>query len=216
MAYYVHSQTLSNKCPYFRGRANFQSKGQLDDQNPILFEDTTCEVFDVLVEYIYTSDYTTSADLSTPEMCELHARLYYFADFLMMDDLKEMALSKMRSVLKKGIWFLQPDLTSQAIIRLLDIVYDNTIERHALSDLSGKADEGPNVEDEKSKKGSASFSAVESSKRPQSDPMRGLIARYAATKIEILRNYEGFDRVMADSRGIAGDIISFVRPASPL
>lgn len=217
-AYHIHSQLLSNKCPYFKGRADFQLKGQLDNQTPISFEDTICGVFDIFVEYIYTSAYTTSASLSTTQTSELHARLYYFADFLMMDDLKETALSKMQTILKKDMWSTQDDLTSQAIIQLLDIVYDNTIERHALQESSGKDGTGQDVKGNKSgtKKIDSASSLVESSTRPQSDPMRGLIARYAASQIQTLRSDENFDRLMADSRGIARDLLSFVRPASPL
>lgn len=188
--YHVHSQLLSDNCPYFKGRADFWSKSQLDNQNSISFEDTTCEVFDILYEYVYTSVYNTAANLITAEKCELNARVYFFADFLMMDELKKMALSKMKTLLRTGTWSTQSNLTTQAIIRLLDVVYESTAGEPALLGTSWKED--ADVEDEtseKNKTGSAPPSAFE---RPQSDSMRMLVARYAASRIESLRNDEDF------------------------
>lgn len=145
--YYLHSRLLSNKCPSFKGREDFQAKCILNNPIPISFEATIYEVFDMLTEYIYTSVYNNPIDRSVAEIHELHIRLIYFADFLMVDDLKEMALNKMQTLLKKSSWPTQNELTAQAIIQLLNIVYENTIE-YTLLGSSRKEDADQDIEDD--------------------------------------------------------------------
>ena len=172
----------------------------------------------MFVEYIYSSVYTTPTDLSAEGTCELHTRFYCFADFLMMDDLKEVILSKTKTLLENSRWNTPSGFTSQDIVRLLNIIYDHTMERQTSVCSSCKDDGGLNDEDEESDDQTTSQASalpaieeVESSIRPQPDPMRVLIARYAAFQIETLRKDKVFDRILGDRRGIiAREMISFL------
>ena len=56
----------------------------------------------MFTEYIYTSIYTTPADLGAAGIYDLYVHLYYFADFLIIDDLKEVTLSNTKMLLKKS------------------------------------------------------------------------------------------------------------------
>lgn len=214
--YHLHSEILSSKCPYFRGRADFRANSRPDDQEEISLEDVPCELFDMFVEYIYTAKYTPPTDSGTTRECELYAQLYCFADFLMMDGLKENVLSKMKSLLEGTGWVAPTRLQASDVVRLLEIVYHCTVERQTSADSSWKADRDPDSRDEII--GQASAKSVSKERIPEGskpEPMQAIVARYAAVQIETLREDEGFDNLITTHTGIARDIIAFLRPAGP-
>ncbi|OQV10862.1 BTB/POZ domain-containing protein [Cladophialophora immunda] len=98
-AYYLHSQLLKDKCPFFRATADFHAKSQSNGQESISWENMiNCEIFNMFVEYLYRSEYTIPAGLSVAETCDV-TRLYRLADYLMMDDLKHTTLGKTKASL---------------------------------------------------------------------------------------------------------------------
>ncbi|KAJ9650751.1 hypothetical protein H2198_009944 [Neophaeococcomyces mojaviensis] len=50
----------------------------------------------------------------------------------------------------------------------------------------------------------------------QPDPLRRLIARYAAVQLEYLQNEPAFCKILVDGGNMVRDIVSFVRPASTM
>ncbi|KAJ9654150.1 hypothetical protein H2198_006769 [Neophaeococcomyces mojaviensis] len=234
--YYLHSEVLEQRSPYFAKRAAFLAKAQSKDSEKVHLGDVArCEVFDLLVEYLYKDEYTAPSELSTVKKCEMHVQLYRLAEYLMVDDLKDTALDKLTTLLKENTHAIYGRaLNSQEILRLLTIAYeDNIVEQ--CSTPSVEEEDGEEQHDD----GTLSKMATDISdnrdiavptiptqafeEQPgaeaqftQPDPLRRLIARYAAVQLEYLQNEPAFYKILVNGGDMVRDIVSFVRPASTM
>lgn len=228
--YYLHTDMLEERCPFFRARANFHAAGSDEDRNHIMLGDiTTCDAFDMLVEYVYTSVYTIPKQMGVEEVCVLHIRVYHLANYLMMDDLRQIALAKTKTTLKGDDWgTFRKIWTSRAVIDLLRLVYDDTVWGQVTTGLAydeGRRSIATGAEQERH-----DFSEEDqkcrlfaSEKGEESDlvscplhEMRTLIAQFAASQLDNLRHDAEFRRMVRVGGDLVADVFSFVRPGSGL
>ena len=200
------------------------------------WEDVTCcEVFDRFVEYLYKDEYAAPDEFSTVKKCEVHAQLYRLAEYLMVDDLKNMSLHKLTTLLKENIHaFIGRALKPQEILRLLTIAYGDNIDQQG----PNSPIETENVEvlqdDRKFSDTPAHFGgeqdAAASTTPPHAtgeqldakahphcaDPLQQLIARYAAVQLEGLHKEAAFGQIVVDGGLMVRDIMLAARPADTM
>lgn len=197
------------------------------------WEDVTCcEVFDLLVEYLYQDEYTAPDELSTATRCEVHARLYRLAEYLMVDDLKDMALDKLRTLLQENAHtFMGRALKPQVILRLLNIAYGDEVNGQGSILLVETEDAEATKDNELFSKmvthlcddevplSPPQATAEQLDTEPQSDgpdSLQRLVARYAAVQLECLQKEPAFGQIVVDGGHMVRDIMLAARPASTM
>ena len=79
--------------------SSFISK-EVADNTVIMDSPVDCEdAFNMFVEFAYMSEYIAPEVYNLTQRCILHAKVYVLAERLCMNDLKDMALAKMKGSL---------------------------------------------------------------------------------------------------------------------
>lgn len=236
--YYLHSEVLEQKSPYFANRAAFLVRsrpGHSDGADSIVdvhWERVTCcEVFSLLVEYLYQDGYATPESFSIAKKCEAHAQLYRLAEHLMMHDLRDMALNKLAALLKENAHaYIGRTLKPQEILRLLHIAYgDQGDERGSIlpaetEDIGNPEDHEPHTEmiadpceDQVSPPAQVTEERLDAESHSHgSDPLQQLVARYAAVQLESLQKEPAFGQIVVDGGHMVRDIMLAARPAGTM
>jgi len=188
-------------------------------------EEITClEAFAMFVEYLYTCNSALLTQKSAANACDTYGHLYQLADYLMMDSLRQIVIEKMEKLLKANspnLW--APGLPTGTIVSLLLTIYYNTNDRSASSDCIYKDDDDLSVpyvtqdtassqNDEMVAPSVVDETKVSEEVHTQPDPMRSLVARYAASQLKNLLQDKGFMHMIARGGDLATDILSFVQP----
>lgn len=238
----MHSEVLEQRSPYFARRAAFYDKSgsetleRAGERDRVHWEAVTrCEVFDLVVEYLYQDEYAAPSEFSTAKKCEVHAQLYRLAEYLMVDDLKDIALDKLTTLLKENVHaFIGRALKPQKILRLLAIAYDGNVDELGSISLA-------ETDDVKIIQNDGTFSEIATSLNdnqdiaaslspPQAtleqldaetqsnwpDPLQQLVARHAAVQLEYLQKEPVFSQIVVDGGHMVRDIMLAARPAGTM
>lgn len=225
-AYHLHTDVLEEHSPFFRARANFRAANSSEEPSHVVLRHiTTCDTFDMVVEYLYTLVYTIPEQLGVEETCLLHIRIYHLANYLMMDDLRRLALAQTKTTLKGDDWGpLRHDWTSRAIVDLLRLVYDDTMQVQTnassayddgLQTTTTEAEQSQYGSNEENREGLLSTSEAREESDTVSCPlqeMRTLVARFTASRLDGLRHDPEFKQMIRVGGDMVADVFSFVQP----
>lgn len=226
--YYLHEDVLTSKSHYFRARADFYRKSGATSQNGVDLESAEIQVFDMLVQYLYTRKYDLPTRNGDTNICDLLTNLYLLADYLGIDLLKAATVERMSTVLKgrePGFHKFSP--SADEIVRLLHAIYEGTGAKgssiYPTNDSTSDFQAGCQLPEHHEN------AAKSEPKQPgkfikdlptngkealAKDPMRDLICKYAASKLWTLNRDPVFRNMIAEGGTIAVDLVSAMSPAS--
>ncbi|KAH0559002.1 hypothetical protein GP486_004383 [Trichoglossum hirsutum] len=238
--YYLNRETIISKSPYFKSLLSFNGTEATSGAVTLDSAADTDDAFQMLVEYIYLSDYSPPK-LGRDRKCLLHAGVYVLAERLCMEDLKSLALEKMASelaraytrvVIEKTSGWESPirrtsgkQLESETVVRLVEFTYENTpspytelgYDRDSVRSVcsthtgDGPSQEAPSKESAERDIPMLNHTEVDEALKPKRhDKMRVLIARYVASILSHVRCNEDFMAITRTRLEFTEDLIDSV------
>lgn len=137
--YRVHQSALVERAGYFK---SMFTAGFLKPETVVNIEWRSAfalgDAFASALEYVYTREFLLKADLSDQRRCVHAAHVYVFADYLCMDELKDLALKSFEDALvvaepSQGTWGFDPErrpllLKPAAVVAIHQALYENPFD----------------------------------------------------------------------------------------
>ncbi|CCX34545.1 hypothetical protein FPQ18DRAFT_346012 [Pyronema domesticum] len=197
-AFYVHKDVLEKKCPYFKTLFGTKMQTRELAENSVTLDSAVDSVsaWALCIEFMYLGDYNIGTHQTL-----VHAQVYVLAQKLCMEDLKKVALKKMAEYFNKS---------RQSTVKITDYYVDNWVVKIVQIVYDGTMDYEPNsgilTDYEKSDDNSAPASVMSTSQ----DPIRRMIACWAALDIVELRKHSAFMELFRNYGDFAVDIMEWV------
>ncbi|RPA78426.1 hypothetical protein BJ508DRAFT_155624 [Ascobolus immersus RN42] len=225
--YHLHIDKLRQSADYFALLFAFNGKETTDNKITLSENVDDPEAFKFFVQYVYCSDYLIP-EAYEPYSALLHAMVYVLAERLQALKLRALATKKLGDYLGKGT------PTDSIVIKMVRAVYEGTC-LYTTSPIKQGDEKDVNEEKDKSVRDETSAAdgresdnevvavtdaseTLDFDEDPDSDseikpvnPLRTLVTRYAASKLDRLRNQPKFRVLLKEFPEFAEDIMSEVK-----
>ncbi|KAI9778074.1 MAG: hypothetical protein M1839_008378 [Geoglossum umbratile] len=206
--YYLHKEILISKSPYFSALLSSSFVGIEVASGTVTLNTgvDTDDAFQMLVEYLYHSNYNPPGEAGRDSDCLLHVGVYVLAERLCMEDLKSLAFRKLfKELARVELYMSGAQLLSSTVAQLAETLYENTPSPHPQSCDDGMSTGGPSQEGPVSPGPNHVKTGVPEDERR--DKMRTLVARYAASKLVQMTKDPSFMAAVRNSGEFAEDLI---------
>ncbi|KAF8242818.1 hypothetical protein K440DRAFT_638247 [Wilcoxina mikolae CBS 423.85] len=205
----LHKKVLQHKCPYFATLFGTRIPTREIAENSVTLDSPvdTEDAWRMCIQFLYLGSYTVDVDRKWTE-CVVNAGVYVLAQKLCMEDMKEVALGKMAGSLV-GIYD-GSEPSGEEVAQLVEVVYGGTGDQEEGDEMTERCVEEETQKGDEGSTGERGKSRVEQHSKVNlpPDPMRTLIALYAASRVSTLRKDKQFIDVVRFWGDFAADLMS--------